>query len=883
MLQHALAGMTALPQWFTWRLTWDQKKQKFIKQPCYPDGSAYLMDAQSPGNWRTFADAFETTRQLDELARSSTDGQTRYALGFMLTAASGYWFFDVDNASPETMKAWYDFLPGAFFEYSSSGRGVHFIGRGQVPEHSCRNKAMNLEFYTDGRGIAFGLSGEAWGYADTDLTMPAWAICQNYFPPGAAGQDGQFDHGPRADWDGPDDDKVLIDKALKSRSARGSFTGKASFTDLWTANRPALVRTYPDENGDPNRWGESEADAALASYLAFWTGCDAPRIERLMRKSALYRPKWDEHRTYLKELTIQRACEVCKDVYRAQPQTPEPMSTATVDDGPIMLNVQAPQVAQQLHQVCEQAAAQIAVYRTPETWIAQILAADEQALVNDVVPGIAADLGLDLFARRRLEPIVKQRLLDFQIPMGVSEIRKRLAPIAPDPDDARLEDVGGLPGWAQHYVYVTSVDMFYNKTNGELLSKQGFNATHNRNMPHRASGDREDAAKWCLERWNMVTVEDTLYRPQQPDLFSEDGRWYANEYVPMSVPATALEVSPGTRHAIELFWNHLTQLCGGREEIRDKLFTWLLHNVQKPGVKIRWSPLIKGVQGDGKSLLLQLLIQVMGTANAQPLSASAIRAEYNDWAGGAAVRGIEEIMMTGRRRHEAANDFKTNISEDSVYLNRKGRTGITVRNSTNYIAFTNHSDAVPLEDGDRRWMVVFTPWANVEQMAEALGKTSAGDVSDHLGVILDSMKTAPAEWRTWLMGCYIPEDFRPNGRAPHTDEKNLMRSAGNDEHLEIALSLIEEGGPGLSTDVVSSAHLTRAMMAVAARENLDPPRTSAVAHMMTKLGYVRGTRIKWGNDTVRPWVKSQALSRGEVRALLDSTLASERDAQKAFG
>jgi len=41
---------------------------------------------------------------------------------------------------------------------------------------------------------------------------------------------------------------------------------------------------------------QSEADLALCSLLAFWTGPDPARIDRLFRQSQLMRPKWDEAR-----------------------------------------------------------------------------------------------------------------------------------------------------------------------------------------------------------------------------------------------------------------------------------------------------------------------------------------------------------------------------------------------------------------------------------------------------------------------------------------------------------------------------------------------------------------------------------------------------------
>lgn len=47
-------------------------------------------------------------------------------------------------------------------------------------------------------------------------------------------------------------------------------------------------------NGDINgHVSASEADLALCSSLAFWTGGDAEEMDRLFRESGLYRRKWD--------------------------------------------------------------------------------------------------------------------------------------------------------------------------------------------------------------------------------------------------------------------------------------------------------------------------------------------------------------------------------------------------------------------------------------------------------------------------------------------------------------------------------------------------------------------------------------------------------------
>jgi len=62
---------------------------------------------------------------------------------------------------------------------------------------------------------------------------------------------------------------------------------------------------------------ESRADLALCDMLAFWSG-DGSQVDRLFRRSALWRPKWDEKRgahTY-GQLTIGRALEAVTEVYQ---------------------------------------------------------------------------------------------------------------------------------------------------------------------------------------------------------------------------------------------------------------------------------------------------------------------------------------------------------------------------------------------------------------------------------------------------------------------------------------------------------------------------------------------------------------------------------------
>lgn len=269
-LHDSLGSMKSLRRWFTWRLEWDVEARKYQKKPA-------CGDASQPSAWQSYDEAVDA---LDELPRGSA------ALGFWMLESDGYWFLDIDGAhdgaswSPLASELVAEF-PGALVEVSSSGKGLHVIGRclGLVPPHSSRG-ADGLEFYTNARGIAFGLSGGATGSADTAHDEAVRALIEERFPP----IERKESLGPDPRWRGPADDDALVEVMLRSRqSAQAAFGGKPSFKQLWEG--------VAEKN--------SENDMALFSHLAFYTGNDWERMVRLARRSGMVRDKWSHHRTYL--------------------------------------------------------------------------------------------------------------------------------------------------------------------------------------------------------------------------------------------------------------------------------------------------------------------------------------------------------------------------------------------------------------------------------------------------------------------------------------------------------------------------------------------------------------------------------------------------------
>ncbi len=316
----ALDALAAYRQFILYRLEpVAGKPGKMNKLPIAPQ-SCRNADAHDPAFWLSFDEAIAQAERLG-------DG---YGVGFVFTEADPFFFVDIDGAwngaewSPVSVQLCEQFA-GAAVEVSQSGAGLHIIGSAStVPLHGCKNQANGLELYTGGRFVAL-TGANAIGDASTDHTAALMVAASAYFPPSIGSTDTNspavWSREPVPEWNGPADDAELIEKAKESRGgnvagqAFGGKAPKASFAALWTADPDALGLAYPDHYHNPPRpFDASSADAALASHLAFWTGCDCERIERIMRRSALARDKWDKHRSYLQR-TITSAVKRCKSVY----------------------------------------------------------------------------------------------------------------------------------------------------------------------------------------------------------------------------------------------------------------------------------------------------------------------------------------------------------------------------------------------------------------------------------------------------------------------------------------------------------------------------------------------------------------------------------------
>lgn len=286
LLENVPGDLLALKQWVCWR--YETRNGKPTKPPFQPDGTR--ADVGKPSTWRDFQ-----TVSVAYLG-GGFDG-----VGFVVSSGDPFTGVDLDgvrdpaNGELDAKARAIVSLLNSYAEVSPSGRGVRIWTRGQLPD-GARRKGK-IEAYDGARFLTF--TGHRLDGTPDAIEERGDALATFH---------GEYlatePKKPQKEQTGAPvaslalDDGELIERARKARNG-------AKFAALWDG----------DAGSDA-----SQADAALCSLLAFWTGRDAARVDSLFRRSGLMREKWDtrhsaDGKTY-GQMTVEKAVSSCAEIYK---------------------------------------------------------------------------------------------------------------------------------------------------------------------------------------------------------------------------------------------------------------------------------------------------------------------------------------------------------------------------------------------------------------------------------------------------------------------------------------------------------------------------------------------------------------------------------------
>ncbi|MBX5493898.1 MAG: hypothetical protein IRZ15_01055 [Bryobacteraceae bacterium] len=273
------------PRWVCWR--YETRNGKPTKVPIQPNGQP--AKSNDPSTWTSFEVCLAASRRYASLG-----------IGCML--GDGIVGVDLDHArDPESgaLQQWAQEIIdelNSYTEVSPSGTGVHILCRGELPPG--RRRKGHVEMYSEGR--FFTVTGQRLNDRDVeDRTAELAALHARIFGISVDGRRNGHSarrNGASAVPGAAADvgDQELIQRASEAKDG-------AKFARLWAGQWEGEYSS------------QSEADLALCNLLAFWTGGDSGRIDRLFRQSGLMREKWN--RDDYRQATITAALEGVRDHY----------------------------------------------------------------------------------------------------------------------------------------------------------------------------------------------------------------------------------------------------------------------------------------------------------------------------------------------------------------------------------------------------------------------------------------------------------------------------------------------------------------------------------------------------------------------------------------
>ncbi|GHV44322.1 hypothetical protein FACS189492_0470 [Clostridia bacterium] len=285
--------MAAFPNWVCWRLETD-KSGRDTKVPYCP-ATGRRASAANAATWGT----------LDEVLLAK-DKYLFHGVGFVFTLECGIIGIDIDHCldpagNPnETAADILSRLPATYIEVSPSGSGLHIFLRGVLPKGG--NRKGGVEMYAISR--FFTMTGNRWKDCADSVSEENGAIAyihKKHINP------------PRQRSRSVPAENLITDEELL-RLANASKDG-AAFGKLYGGDWQGKFKS------------QSEADFALCCKLAFWSGRGEAQIDRLFRKSGLFREKWDathsaDGSTY-GETTVRNACAYTVKTYAPPKQKPD--------------------------------------------------------------------------------------------------------------------------------------------------------------------------------------------------------------------------------------------------------------------------------------------------------------------------------------------------------------------------------------------------------------------------------------------------------------------------------------------------------------------------------------------------------------------------------
>jgi Family of unknown function (DUF5906) len=290
---------------------------------------------------------------------------------------------------------------------------------------------------------------------------------------------------------------------------------------------------------------------------------------------------------------------------------------------------------------------------------------------------------------------------------------------------------------------------------------------------------------------------------------------------------------------VKPFLEHIEYLVPVAAE-RERFLQWLAHIVQRPEVLPHTSYLmITPVTGIGRNWLSSILVRALRGFVAAGVSLPELLDKgYTGRLSQKLLVIVDEAREgRGERRYERAERFKQLQTEEHRHINHKYGYQVVEKNCGRWLGFSNHWDAIPFDNTDRRDIVIANPTIRKEDSYYA-----------RLYGLLDD-KAFIGSVRHWLETKGITA-FRPGEHAPMNTAKLQALDAMMSETERAAVEFKED----CKTELTSRDAIKNHVFPMSSQPSRGSDNTH-LTHAIRRAGMTStGRRIKaYRRKDIEPW------------------------------
>lgn len=431
------------------------------------------------------------------------------------------------------------------------------------------------------------------------------------------------------------------------------------------------------------------------------------------------------------------------------------------------------------------------------------------------------------------------------------------------------------PVWLRGWAFDETEAEFVRVDNGHCVKRESFRMKYDR-MPECAEHEM-DAVSLASKIFAIPTVSGRMYWPGNGRVFQSRGKgsglsylntWFDGEGAEIA-PEGSFEVGDDSLEgqATAVFLRHLERTIVDERE-RALVLDWMAWVYNNPGSRVRWALLLWGIEGNGKSYFHRILTWLMGR-DSRTVAASLIEERFTDWAEGCRLIGIEEIRVSGTNKWRTLDKMKPFISNDEIQVEGKGVKAKVVPNFASYMLFTNHADAIPVGEGDRRYFVVFTRHRTKQDLIDDCGGDEES-VGRYFQTLFDVSHAGIGGIGRLLAEHQYSGEFDPHGRAPDSSGKLEMKMLHVSEEDEALADALEKFNGPFINDKIIDVTLLQDQSNDVFEDEIRLPKTSMLSHKLVDLGFRKGGRMKARTKNRTFWYQPNKISLEDAQKAMRS-------------